>query len=119
MPNRCTHCKQVGHNRTTCPHDAWYAVELRETYNAERREEQRRYNERVRASLNSANEARRIVGELEQRIQLLGNSYRQPQANSRAPTAREIKVQEILFEHSEELSDGLYKQLMDALVIKD
>jgi uncharacterized protein with FMN-binding domain len=43
----------------------------------------------------------------------------QRKTNSRAPTAREVKVQEILFERAEELNDGLYKELMDALVLKD
>ena len=34
------------------------------------------------------------------------------------PTVRERAVQEILFENSEKLPEGLYKQLMDALVIR-
>lgn len=38
---------------------------------------------------------------------------------SAPPTVREKKVQEILFERAEELNDGLYKELMDALVLKD
>ena len=46
MPNRCSHCKQVGHNRARCPHDAWYAVQLRETYNAARRAQEYTINER-------------------------------------------------------------------------
>ena len=29
-----------------------------------------------------------------------------------------VKIQELVFEHATELPDGLYKQLMDALVIK-
>ena len=29
-----------------------------------------------------------------------------------------VKIQEILFDNSQDLPDGLYKQLMDALVIK-
>jgi hypothetical protein len=33
------------------------------------------------------------------------------------PTNSEIKIQEILFEHCTEIPDGVYKQLMDALVI--
>lgn len=34
------------------------------------------------------------------------------------PTCREVKVQEILFEHCQEIPEGIYKQLMDALVIQ-
>ena len=30
-----------------------------------------------------------------------------------------IKIQEILFDNSQDISDGLYKELMDALIIKD
>jgi hypothetical protein len=30
-----------------------------------------------------------------------------------------VKIQEILFDNSQDLPDGLYKQLMDALIIKD
>jgi hypothetical protein len=74
----------------------------------------------VRAfNTSGVHEARHMVEELQQRINLLGNSYRQRKTNSRAPTAREVKVQEILFERAEELNDGLYKELMDALVLKD
>jgi len=35
-----------------------------------------------------------------------------------APTVRERAVQDILFENSEKIPEGLYKQLMDALVIR-
>lgn len=34
------------------------------------------------------------------------------------PTVRERAVQDILFENSEKIPDGLYKQLMDALVLR-
>jgi hypothetical protein len=30
-----------------------------------------------------------------------------------------IKIQEILFDNSQDIPDGLYKELMDALIIKD
>ena len=42
-----------------------------------------------------------------------------PPTNQRRkkPTNSEIKIQEILFENCEEIPDGIYKQLMDALVI--
>jgi len=43
----------------------------------------------------------------------------EPPTNRRRkkPTPSEIKIQEILFENCTEIPDGLYKQLMDALVI--
>jgi len=34
------------------------------------------------------------------------------------PTVREVKIQEILFDHCQEIPEGLYKQLMDALVLR-
>jgi len=34
------------------------------------------------------------------------------------PTIREQKVQEILFDHCQEIPEGIYKQLMDALVLQ-
>ncbi len=34
------------------------------------------------------------------------------------PTVREQKIQEILFENAQKIPDGLYKELMDALVIR-
>ena len=40
-----------------------------------------------------------------------------PQRRRKKPTPSEIKIQEILFENCTEIPDGLYKQLMDALVI--
>ena len=41
-----------------------------------------------------------------------------PDNKKRSPTCNEIKIQEILFEHCTEIPEGLYMQLMDALVIK-
>jgi len=34
------------------------------------------------------------------------------------PTKSQVKIQEILFDNSEKIPEGLYKDLMDALVIK-
>lgn len=35
-----------------------------------------------------------------------------------SPTVREVKLQEILFDRCQEIPEGLYKELMDALVIR-
>lgn len=96
MPNRCTLCKQAGHNRTTCPHDAATATSLREAFNQRHIESVRRMHQDFNAMLARQNELKKPP-----------------------PTVRELKIQEILFENATELSDGLYKQLMDALVIQD
>ena len=39
-------------------------------------------------------------------------------APTASPTVREVKIQEILFENGQQIPDGLYKQLMDALVLR-
>jgi hypothetical protein len=43
----------------------------------------------------------------------------EPPINQRRkkPTPSEVKIQEILFDHCQEIPEGLYKTLMDALVI--
>ena len=47
---------------------------------------------------------------------LTGNGPMRPPTG---PTVRERKIQEILFENAEQIPNGLYKELMDALVIRD
>lgn len=106
MPNRCSSCRQFGHNRTRCPHDAATATSLREAFRREQIEESRRaheaflrYDAARRASVNVLPD---VGGDV-------------PRAK---PTCREVKVQEILFDHCQEIPEGVYKQLMDALVIQ-
>ena len=59
------------------------------------------------------------VVDMQRRLQELtdGGPVRMPPRN--VPTVRERKVQEILFENAQKIPDGLYKELMDALVIRD
>ena len=133
MPNRCGACRQEGHNRTRCPHDAATATSLREAFNrAQREDAQRRYNalnerqaalnERTRA-IQSSNEEWRAtvysqVVDMQRRLEALtGNGPSLPPPRT-GPTVREVKIQEILFEHCQEIPEGLYKELMDALVIR-
>ena len=37
---------------------------------------------------------------------------------SKGPSKSQLKIQEILFDNSDKIPEGLYKELMDALVIK-
>lgn len=134
MPNRCGACRQEGHNRTRCPHDAATATSLREEFNrAQREDAQRRYNalqgrqaildERARA-IQSSNEEWRAtvysqVVDMQRRLEALtGNGPSVPPPRT-GPTVREVKIQEILFDRCQEIPEGLYKELMDALVIRD
>jgi len=66
-----------------------------------------------RASLHSQ------VVDMQRRLQeLTGNGSSVPLPPRTGPTVREVKIQEILFDHCQEIPDGLYKELMDALVIR-
>ena len=106
MPNRCGTCRQFGHNRTRCPYDAATQVSLREARRREQIEENRRSHE----AFLRFDAARRAENPM---LPDLGGQV--PRAK---PTCREVKVQEILFDHCQEIPEGIYKQLMDALVIQ-
>ena len=106
MPNRCSSCRQFGHNRTRCPYDAATQVSLREAY----RREQIEANRRAHEAFLRYDAARRAENPM---LPDLGGQV--PRAK---PTCREQKVQEILFDHCQEIPEGIYKQLMDALVIQ-
>ena len=131
--NRCSCCRQEGHNRTTCPHDAATATSLREAYNRERREESVRrarvLNERHQQLATQALSQTTASAEwragvyaqvvaMQQRLQDLTRTATALPPPS-GPTIREQKVQEILFDHCQEIPEGIYKQLMDALVLRD
>lgn len=107
-------CRQFGHNRTRCPYDAATQVSLREARRREQIEENRRSHE---AFLRF--EAARSTGHP---IPLVTSFSHDPELGGQVPrakpTCREVKVQEILFEHCQEIPEGIYKELMDALVIQ-
>lgn len=116
MPNRCGLCRQLGHNRTRCPHDAATQVSLREARRREQIEENRRAHE---AFLRF--DAARSTGHPIPLVPVTPSSLDPElgiQVQRAKPTCREIKVQEILFDRCQEIPEGIYKQLMDALVIQ-
>tara|TARA_B110000977_G_scaffold58524_1_gene79567 strand:- start:1395 stop:1772 length:378 start_codon:yes stop_codon:yes gene_type:complete len=114
--NRCSCCRQEGHNRTRCPHDAAEATSLREAYNRERRERNRALVERAMRPGSNAS-LHDQVADMQRRLRALTNESGSV-APTASPTVREVKIQEILFDHCQEIPDGLYKQLMDALVLR-
>jgi len=118
--NRCSCCRQQGHNRSTCPHTVVEATRLREAFHQERRRD-------AQAAIRVANQGPATeewrtgiyeeVVDMQRRLQLLtARSSAAPPPG--VPTVRERKIQEILFENSEKIPEGLYKELMDALVIR-
>lgn len=122
--NRCGACRQEGHNRTRCPHDAAEATSLREAYNRnlrnliaeERRERQVAFQESLPEPTWRASVHDQVV-DMQRRLRALMNDAGSIAPRS-GPTVREVKIQEILFDHCQEIPDGLYKQLMDALVLR-
>jgi hypothetical protein len=133
-PYRCGVCRQPGHDRRNCQCTVVEATRLREAYNRERREESVRrarvLNERhqqlaaqalsqTTSNVEWRTEVYAQVVDMQRRLEALtGNGPPQlPPRN--VPTVRERKIQEILFENAVKIPDGLYKELMDALVIRD
>lgn len=118
-------CRQLGHNRARCPHDTATATSLREEYNrvcreaAQRRNrelnerfaQQPRANEELRASMYA-----QVVAMQQRLAELTSTTAALPTPSG--PTVREQKVQEILFDRCQEIPEGLYKELMDALVLR-
>lgn len=124
-PYRCGLCRQPGHDRRNCPCTDVEARRLSEEYNRERRQEavRRRRELEVRVQQTAThNEGWRSevyaqVVDMQRRLEALtGNGPSRPPPTT--PTVRERKVQEILFENAEKIPDGLYKELMDALVLR-
>ena len=133
-PYRCGVCRQPGHDRRNCPCTAAEATRLRDEYNRQRREESvrraRELNERAarraaRAlSQTTSNVEWRAsvyaqVVDMRRRLEVLTGNGPPQQPPRNVPTVRERKIQEILFENAQKIPDGLYKELMDALVIRD
>jgi len=135
-PYRCGTCRQPGHDRRNCPCTPAEATRLRDQYNRERRQEaqrrrrelnerQRELNERQQQLNQSTHSTEWRAGvyaqvvDMQRRLQELtdgGPLIDAPPRN--VPTVREVKIQEILFENAQKIPDGLYKELMDALVIR-
>lgn len=122
--NRCGLCRQVGHNRCNCPHTTVEATRLREAFNTEQRQERRQ----VRQSLQQSRERQTDtefrqsmyaeVVDIQERLAALVSSEPTSVVPRSGPTVRERKIQEIIFDNAQIIPDGLYKELMDALVIR-
>ena len=108
---RCSRCKGEGHTRRTCPHDDDSAEVFRQAWldsERRRRDERRRQWEEERRQYERT---RWINWAMAQRPDYVATS-------ASGPTKSQVKIQELLFDNSEKIPEGLYKDLMDALVIK-
>lgn len=128
--NRCGRCRQEGHNRTRCPHDSSTATSLAAAFHLEARERERNRLRELRERQEALNSAQTNSGawrssiyaqvvDMQRRLQELTDGGPLLDAPPRwSPTVREVKLQEILFDRCQEIPEGLYKELMDALVIR-
>ena len=123
--NRCGLCRQVGHNRGNCPHTTVEATRLREAFNTEQRQERRQMRQSLQQSREHQTDTEfrqsmyAQVVDMQERLAALVSSESTSVVPRSGPTVRERKIQEIIFENSEMIPNGLYKELMDALVIRD
>lgn len=145
-PRRCSRCRNLGHFAPACPHsdEEARAMKLEYSRTHPRSVPLRVHYERYRASQPTPGDAPRYSTpppriapssvwaqeeELRRALQLSLAAYVQRPVSSMGvvspvrvvnpgPTVRERAVQDILFENSEKIPDGLYKQLMDALVLR-
>ena len=123
---RCGRCRQVGHVRTYCPHTTQEATRLAVAYVQSQRAVRRDQVQAVRDELFERNlelarergrafELHSRVVELQGVVEGLAERPDRPQGPSRLAVA----MQEIIFENAEKIPDGIYKQMMDVLMIRD
>lgn len=114
---RCSRCRQVGHQRRHCPHTEQTAERYRLEYQAVVRE-QRRVEAMERAERVAEGHEHALRVEFERGF-MRGQSWRREIFGGEGPSRLASAVQEIVFENAEKIPDGIYKQLMDALMIRD
>jgi hypothetical protein len=125
-PRRCGRCRQVGHICTHCPHTAQEARRLAAEHVQSQRAVRRDQVQAVRDELFERNlelarergrafELHSRVVELQGVVEGLAERPDRPQGPSRLAVA----MQEIIFENAEKIPDGIYKQMMDVLMIRD
>ena len=129
MYNRCSNCREMGHNTRSCKRSSDEATAMRNSFNE------------VSMTVVTTNKQRRrewilnrVPVDVEMRIVdsrdsegnvvFLTSEFsinRFPVENvksSKSVPKSLVKIQEILFDNSQDIPDGLYKELMDALIIK-
>ena len=124
MTNRCSNCREMGHNVRSCKRSSDEAIAMRESFNE------------VSITVVTTNMRRRrewllnrVPVEVEMRVVdsrdregnvvFLASEFSINRVPAKNVPKSLIKIQEILFDNSQDISDGLYKELMDALIIKD
>ena len=118
---RCSKCKCIGHDRRRCPYSdeeaytrtrRWWVEEFRR-----RADLRATAGELYRLQIENA----RLRGEIQTLVPVLpgvNEFYECERTGPCGPTKSQIKLQEIIFDNSDKMPEGLYKDLMDALVLK-
>ena len=136
MTTRCSYCRELGHNSRGCNRASWEAAEMKISYARVANLALRANKQRLLAIAQgdfSERSVKTIVIDSRDRdgkvmfmthdvvtspIRVVSRQV-QPVSNTTKLVPKSlVKIQEILFDNSQDLPDGLYKQLMDALVIK-
>ena len=136
MTTRCSYCRELGHNSRGCNKASWEAAEMKISYarvaNSAIRANKQRLLAISRGDLSERNIKTVVIDsrdrdgkvmfmthDVETSPVRLVSRQVQPVSNTTKLVPKSlVKIQEILFDNSQDLPDGLYKQLMDALVIK-
>jgi len=134
MTTRCSYCREMGHNSRACNRNSWEAAEMKNSYARVANLALRANKQRARlVAQGDASQEGIITRVIDVRVRDGGVMFMtrdmgpapvvpvvQPVSNTTKQVPKSlVKIQEILFDNSQDLPDGLYKQLMDALIIKD
>jgi len=136
MTTRCSYCRELGHNSRACNKASWEAAEMKISYarvaNLALRANKQRLLAIAQGDLSERSVKTVVIDsrDREGRVMFMTHDVEtspvrlvsrqvQPVSNTAKIVPKSlVKIQEILFDNSQDLPDGLYKQLMDALVIK-
>mgnify|MGYP001264248036 CR=1 FL=1 len=142
MSIRCSRCCEMGHNRRTCDIDSSEAAEMRKSYERVQKLATRANTQRVlairRGDLSEVNMSTEVIDSRDRDGKVIFMLHEREHAPSYPlaplPALSEqlqpvsettnlvpeplVKIQDILFENSQDIPEGLYMQLMDAMVIK-
>ena len=136
MTTRCSHCREMGHNSRTCKRTGSEAADMKNSYarvakvaltaNIQRARLLARGDASQAGIMTYVMDARDRDGGvtfMTHDVVIAPVQHTQPvqavtNVAKKVPKSL-VKIQELVFDHATELPDGLYKQLMDAMVIKD
>ena len=124
IARRCGRCRQVGHVRTHCPHTSQEATRLAAEHVQGQRAARRDQVQAVRdelfeRSLELERERQRAESAEREWRRIERGVWDFVHRESNGPSRLAATVQEIVFENGDKIPDGIYKQLMDALMIRD